>query len=206
VEREGGVFCRQSQSSELYVADALGSRPRASLGCAHGSLCRTSRGELVWHARTWIETGFKDFKHGLWGWHHSKMQDASRVERLWLAMAVAQLWTVSLDSQAEQEQQQKSLGESLPARHIAKWRCKRSADQPPPRRLSCVVRGRLVLLAALFTAEILPCGKLLAEPGRRPSLLRESCRSCDGFGSASRNAVRAHGEVLLYDLALKTYT
>jgi hypothetical protein len=39
--------------------------------------------------------GFKDFKRGLWGWHHSKMQEASRVERLWLAMAVAQLWTVS---------------------------------------------------------------------------------------------------------------
>ncbi len=45
--------------------------------------------------RTWIEGGFKDFKRGLWGWHHSKMQRASGVERLWVAMALAQLWCVS---------------------------------------------------------------------------------------------------------------
>jgi hypothetical protein len=54
--------------------------------------------------RTWIESGFKDFKRGLWGWHHSKMGDASRVERLWLAMAVAQVWTVSLGCQAEEKE------------------------------------------------------------------------------------------------------
>lgn len=100
--------------------------------------------------RTWIESGFKDFKRGLWGWHHSKMQEASRVERLWLAMAVAQVWTVSIGCQAEEEERQESLGESLPAQHIA-------------RRLSCVVRGCLGLVATLFKGEVLPCGKQLAE-------------------------------------------
>ncbi len=60
--------------------------------------------EVSWYGmRTWIETGFKDFKRGLWGWHHSKMVEVSRVERLWLAMAVAQLWTVSVGCQAEEE-------------------------------------------------------------------------------------------------------
>jgi hypothetical protein len=120
--------------------------------------------EVSWYGmRTWIETGFKDFKRGLWGWHHSKMQEASRVERLWLAMAVAQVWTVSIGCQAEEEKRQETLGESLPAQHIARRRRKRSADQPPTRRLSCVVRGRLGLVAALFTAAVLPCGKLLGE-------------------------------------------
>ena len=48
---------------------------------------------VSWYGlRTWIEGGFKDFKRGLWGWHHSKMERASSVERLWLAMALAQLW------------------------------------------------------------------------------------------------------------------
>jgi hypothetical protein len=118
--------------------------------------------EVSWYGmRTWIETGFKDFKRGLWGWHHSKMGDASRVERLWLAMAVAQVWTVSIGCQAE-AQEQHPMGESLPAQHIARRRRKRPADLPPPRRLSCVIRGRLGLLAALFTAEVLPCGRLLA--------------------------------------------
>ena len=47
---------------------------------------------IAWYRlRTWIEGGFKDFKRGLWGWHHSKMERASCVERLWLAMALAQL-------------------------------------------------------------------------------------------------------------------
>ena len=120
--------------------------------------------DVSWYGmRTWIETGFKDFKRGLWGWHHSKMQEASRVERFWLAMAVAQLWSVSVGCQAEEEQHQEPLGASLPAKHIACRRRKRPASQLPARRLSCVVRGRLGLLAALFKAEVLPCGRLLAE-------------------------------------------
>ena len=119
---------------------------------------------VSWYGmRTWTETGYKDFKRGLWGWHHSKMQEASRVERLWLAMAVAQIWTVSLGCQAEEEQRQDLRGESLPAQHIASRRRKRPAGQPPERRLSCVVRGRLGLVAALFKAAVLPCGRLLAE-------------------------------------------
>jgi hypothetical protein len=119
---------------------------------------------VSWYGmRTWIETGFKDFKRGLWGWHHSKMLEASRVERLWLAMAVAQVWTVSLGCQAEELQRQEPHGEFLPVQHIARRRRKRLAGQPPARRLSCVVRGRLGLIAALFNAEVLPCGRLRAE-------------------------------------------
>jgi hypothetical protein len=120
--------------------------------------------DVSWYGmRTWIETGFKDFKRGLWGWHHSKMQEARRVERFWLAMAVAQLWSVSVGCQAEEEQHQEPLGESLPTKHIACRRRKRPASELPAGRLSCVVRGRLGLLAALFKAEVLPCGRLLAE-------------------------------------------
>jgi hypothetical protein len=113
--------------------------------------------------RTWVETGYKDFKRGLWGWHHSKMQEASRVERLPLAMAVAQVWTLSVGCQAEVQQEQNHPAANLPATHIARRRRKRPAGQPPQRRLSCVVRGRLSLVAALFNAEILPCGRLRAE-------------------------------------------
>jgi hypothetical protein len=120
--------------------------------------------EVSWYGmRTWVETGYKDFKRGLWGWHHSKMPEASRVERLWLAMAVAQVWTLSVGIQAEETLRQEPLGEGLPAQHVACLRRKRPADQPPPRRLSCVVRGRLGLVAALFHTEVLPCGRLVPE-------------------------------------------
>ena len=123
---------------------------------------------VSWYGvRTWIEGGFKDFKRGLWGWHHSKMQRASSVERLWLAMAVAQLWCVSLGCQAEvrlEEQiQHNEPGALLPTRQIARQRRKRPVGQLPPRRLSCVVRGRLELLAMLFQPQPFPVGILRAE-------------------------------------------
>ncbi len=101
--------------------------------------------------RAGAETGYKDIKRGLWGWHHSKMLTASRVERLWLAIAVAQVWSVSAGCQAEAEQQE-PYEQELPLQHIARRRRKRPADQPASRRLSCAVRGRLGLVAALFTA------------------------------------------------------
>ena len=110
-----------------------------------------------------LKRATKTQKRGLWGWHHSKMQEASRVERLWLAMAVAQVWTVSVGCQAEVQQEQNHPAANLPATHIARRRRKRPAGQPPQRRLRCVVRGRLSLVAALFNAEILPCGRLQAE-------------------------------------------
>ena len=107
-------------------------------------------------------------KRGLWGWHHSKMERASSVERLWLAMALAQLWGVSLGCQAEAKLEAKFLqnepGASLPERHIAHRRRKRAVGQLPARRLSCVVRGRLVLLAMQFQSEPFPVGILRAGP------------------------------------------
>jgi hypothetical protein len=84
---------------------------------------------VSWYGlRTWAEGGFKDFKRGLWGWHHTKMERASSVERLWLAMALAQLWCVSLGCQAEAKLETEVLqhepGASLPPRHIAHRRRK----------------------------------------------------------------------------------
>jgi len=124
---------------------------------------------VSWYGvRTWIESGFKDLKRGLWGWHHSKMERASSVERLWLAMALAQLWCVSLGCQAEAEFEAQCLqhepGASLPERHIARQRRTRAVGQLPARRLSCVVRGRLVLLALQYQSEPFPVGILRAGP------------------------------------------
>jgi hypothetical protein len=138
--------------------------------------------QISWYGlRTWIETGFKDFKRGLWGWHQTKMTQASSVERLWLAMALAQLWCLSLGCQAEAQQhlldQQHEPGASLPSRHIARLKRTRPVGQPPARRLSCVVRGRLVLLALLFHPEPFPVGMLrsgdwpetLTSPRKQPT-------------------------------------
>jgi hypothetical protein len=51
--------------------------------------------------RSWIECFFKDLKRGGFGWHHTKMDDPERAERLFLAIAVATLFLVSIGGQAE---------------------------------------------------------------------------------------------------------
>jgi hypothetical protein len=119
---------------------------------------------IAWYAlRAWIEAGFKDLKRGGWGWHHSKMREASRVERLWLAMAVALVWTVAVGSQAD-SQRPMPCPEHLPPTHVARKRTKCSQEPPAARRLSCPVRGRLGLLAALLNAQEIPLLRLVAEP------------------------------------------
>src|SRR5258708_2465849 len=51
----------------------------------------------LWYGmRSWMEGGFKDIKRGGWAWHQTKMVDSERAERLWLVIAVATLWAVSL--------------------------------------------------------------------------------------------------------------
>jgi hypothetical protein len=121
---------------------------------------------VAWYGlRAWVECGFKDVKRGGFGWHHEKMHEADRVERLWLAMAVAMVWMVSLGTQAE-SQLPVACPEQLPEQHIARQRmrtCARAASQPPARRLSCAQRGRLILLACLLQAEALPIGQFVPE-------------------------------------------
>jgi hypothetical protein len=118
---------------------------------------------IAWYGlRTWVECGFKDFKGGGFGWHHEKMHDAGRVERLWLAMAVAMVWMLSVGTQAE-SQLPAACPEHLPQLHIARQRMKQASAQAPIRRLSCAQRGRLVLLAALMQEQDLPVGRLLPE-------------------------------------------
>jgi hypothetical protein len=75
---------------------------------------------------------------------------------------------VSLGCQAEAKLEAELLqnepGASLPERHIAHRRRKRAAGQLPARRLSCVVRGRLVLLAMQYQSQPFPVGILRAGP------------------------------------------
>jgi hypothetical protein len=117
--------------------------------------------DVAWYAlRAWIECGFKDAKRGGWHWEQTKMRDPRRAERLWLAMAVATLWTVSVGCQAEASATVPLLAE-LPPTHIARRQRSRQRRERP---LSCFRRGRLVLIAALVAGQELPQGRLLPEP------------------------------------------
>jgi hypothetical protein len=118
--------------------------------------------DVAWYGlRAWIECGFKDSKRGGWHWEQTKMRDPSRAERLWLAMAVATLWVVSVGCQAEASEAVPLL-EELPLQHIARQRARAGRGQA--RVLSCFRRGRLLIMAALVNHQVVPLGQLVPEP------------------------------------------
>jgi hypothetical protein len=117
--------------------------------------------DVAWYAlRAWSECGFKDAKRGGWHWEQTKMRDPRRAERLWLALAVATLWVVSVGCQAEANLPAPVLAD-LPPTHIAR---QSKGTRQRPRTVSCFRRGRLVLVAALVSGQELPEGRFLPEP------------------------------------------
>ena len=113
--------------------------------------------------RAWVEGGFKDFKRGQWGWHQTKMLDPERAERSWLALAVSMLWGVGVGSQAEVSRPARQL-EQLPPRHVARQKAGSGTKGPRGRELSCLTRGRLRLIAAVWLGEAWPQAALWPEP------------------------------------------
>jgi len=119
------------------------------------------RADIAWYGlRAWIECGFKDSKRGGWHWEQTKMRDPRRAERLWLAMAVATLWVVSVGCQAELALPL-PIGDELPIQHSA---CPQPSRRRPPRTVSCFRRGRLLIVAALLNHHAVPVGQFVAEP------------------------------------------
>lgn len=58
--------------------------------------------DAQWYGlRSWCEQAFKCTKRGGWQWQQTQMTDPGRVARLWLAMAVATLWMITLGSELE---------------------------------------------------------------------------------------------------------
>ena len=111
---------------------------------------------VCWYGlRTWIECGFKDHKRGGWQWQNSKITDPARAERIWLAIAVATLWVVSVGGEADANMPASGFDE-LPETHIAR-RLKKNRPSRA-RLLSCFRRGRTVILVALLRGESIPLG------------------------------------------------
>jgi hypothetical protein len=122
---------------------------------------RPEQADALWYAlRPWIECGFKQTKRSGWQWQKTRMTDPDRASRLWLALAVATLWVVSVGGEAELSLPASSF-EDLPELHIARTR-------PPTgsrsRLLSCFRRGILVIMAALLTGQPIPVGRFYPEP------------------------------------------
>jgi hypothetical protein len=117
--------------------------------------------EIAWYGmRAWIEAGFKDVKRGGWAWHQTKMTDPQRASRLWLVMAVATLWVLSVGGYAEAELPPSSLPFLPP---YFPYRSRPQALSQP-RLISCFLRGILIILAALLRGDQLPFGDFVPQP------------------------------------------
>lgn len=58
--------------------------------------------DASWYGlRAWCEQCFKCIKRGAWQWQQTRMTNPKRAARLWLALAVATLWMVSIGSEIE---------------------------------------------------------------------------------------------------------
>jgi hypothetical protein len=134
-------------------------------GSAEGWLLLTdlslAAAEVAWYAmRSWIEGGFKDTKRGGWQWHQTKMTDPARAERLWLALAVATVWVVSVGGEVDANVPVSSLA-ALPETHVAR---RNASGRTRPRLLSCFARGLLAIVGALIRGEGLLFGRFHPEP------------------------------------------
>jgi hypothetical protein len=110
--------------------------------------------------RTWIERGFKHTKSAGWKWNYTRMTNPERANRLWLAIAVATLWVLSVGGEADANLPASSF-DNLPEKHIAT----RSKYKTSSIRLfSCFRRGLITITTALIAQKPLPLGKFLPEP------------------------------------------
>ena len=110
--------------------------------------------------RSWIESCFKDIKHDGWQWQKTRMSDPVRAARLWLALAVATLWVVSVGGEVDAHQPTCNL-DHLPPTHIARKSITRVSQ---PRHLSCFSRGLITILANLLDRNPVQLGVLIPDP------------------------------------------
>ena len=88
------------------------------------------------------------------------MVDPERAERLWLAIAVATLWAVSVGGQVDANLPVSSL-QALPQAHVAR---RKATKRSRPRMLSCFARGIVTIVGMLIRGDGLVLGRFVPEP------------------------------------------
>ena len=110
--------------------------------------------------RAWIEQGFKITKRAGWQGPRTRMSAPDRAAWLWLAVAVATLWLLSVGGEADAPLPASTLLD------VTGWCPERPRTRRATRlRLVSVFRqGWVRLLVALLRQEPLPQGRLVPEP------------------------------------------
>jgi len=117
--------------------------------------------DVCWYGlRAWIEQGFKRIKRGGWQWQYTRMKDPARAERLWLAVAIATWWLLSVGGEADM---------ALPEQTMDKAPQTQRHRRPPWRLIAVFHQGWTHILAAMLHHRRLPFGHGWPEPWPHPS-------------------------------------
>jgi hypothetical protein len=128
--------------------------------------------------RAWIEQGCKSTTRAGWPWQRTHMTRPERAARLWLAIAVATLWVLSVGGEADA---------TIPASTVPDV----TALVPQPARTRRATRLRLVsifrrgwnvILVALLDQVPLPRGRFLSEPWPAVPVPEEAPASLPNLG------------------------
>ena len=140
-------------------------------GCAEVWLILTDlhpdRADAGWYGlRAWIEQGFKRTKRGGWQWQRTRMTDPDRAARLWLVVAVATLWLLSVggDAEAREATAPESTLLEVTALLAQGFPGRRQRPATRLRLVSVFRRGLVQIWVALLNHTPLPMGSFLPEP------------------------------------------
>ena len=117
---------------------------------------KPEQGNPRWYGfRSWIESSYRDVKSDGWQWHKTRLREPQRAERLWLAMAVATLWTVTVGGDVDQQ-----INNHLPSEpaKLAKI----------SRQISCFLQGLLTIIADLLNGKSISLNGLFPFPSPVP--------------------------------------
>ena len=117
--------------------------------------------DACWYGlRAWIEQGFKLTKRAGWQWQRTRMTEPQRAARLWLAVAVATLWLLSVGGAAEETIPEGTLLDVSAALACQRWQHRATRL----RLVSIFRRGWVLILVAWLNQAPLPLGVFFPEP------------------------------------------
>jgi hypothetical protein len=112
--------------------------------------------DVCWYGmRAWIEQGFKRIKRGGWQWQYTRMDDPARAERLWLPVAIATWWVLSVGGEADAK---------IPVETMDEVPHTQRSRRPRWRLIAIFHQGWNQITAALMCHDPLPFGAGKPEP------------------------------------------
>jgi hypothetical protein len=117
--------------------------------------------DACWYGmRAWIEQGFKITKRAGWQWQRTRMTDPERAERLWLGVAIATYWMLSVGGEADLRIGEATIDDLSEILGIDR----RQRRQTKLRLVSVFRRGLALILTGLLNGRLLLPGLLIPEP------------------------------------------